>query len=81
MSGLLDEIRAESMIVNNRCVVHRLAEKLDKQDAQDLVAAIEDETISARAITRVLINRGFDINPNGERIRVHRRGQCGCARG
>lgn len=81
MSGLLEDIRAESTIVNNRCIIHRVAEKLDEKDRADLMAALEDDSINARAIARALIKRGFDLNPNGERVRIHRRRQCGCARG
>lgn len=81
MSGLLDDIKTEAAHVENRCAVHRIANILDKDDAADFVNAVNDESINGAAIARALHKRGIDINPNGERIRVHRRGQCGCARG
>ena len=38
-----------------------ILEQLDEQDRQDLLDAINDHTIQATTITRVLKKRGFDI--------------------
>ena len=80
MSGLLAEIQANKTRARTKCAVDRILKLLDKDDRADLEAALADESVPAAAIARVLANRGLDINPNGERIRVHRREQCGCAR-
>ena len=64
MSGLLNEIKANSTRVRNKCAIDRILKLLDKQDREDLEAAMRDESIAAAAIARVLAERGFDINPN-----------------
>lgn len=78
--GLMDEIqqdlRARRQVT---CTMGRLLLSLPPEDAKDLTRALSDDAITARAIARVLVSRGHDINDQS--VNRHRRGLCGCARG
>lgn len=76
----MSEIKQHEARSKNRCRVKAILEMLEKDDRHDLEVAMADPSISAGAIARALCARGVDLNPNGERIRLHRRGLCGCAR-
>jgi hypothetical protein len=75
--GLLDELRSEEPPPKHLCGVTKTVESLDKKDAADLVAAIEDATIMATSISRVLARRGLTLKPDA--IRRHRKRECRCA--
>ena len=62
-----------------RCQVFRIRADLEKTSAERLAkldAALEDHSITAPAITRVLDTWGHPIMP--ARITNHRRGECQC---
>lgn len=75
--GLLDDIKAET-VVERRCSVAELIDELPDKDADDLRAALADSTIAHTVITRVLIARGYDMHD--KRLAAHRNGHCACAR-
>lgn len=74
--GLLDEMRDEMPPPKHLCGVTKTVEAMDKKDAADLLAAIDDNTIMATSISRVLARRGFVLKPDA--IRRHRKRDCRC---
>lgn len=74
--SLLDEIRRERIKKGPACTVSVLLTKLEKSDAADLQAALDDAGISATIIAKVLSERGERISV--EALRRHRRKMCGC---
>ena len=73
---LLDDIKAERIKKGPTCSVAGLLQTLDKQDSKDLADALEDITITATAIVKVLGVRGHRIT--AEALRRHRRRVCDC---
>jgi len=61
------------------CVVERIREGLQGQDAKDFEAALTDPAVYSTALTAVLRARGFNVARGA--INRHRRGECGCPRG
>lgn len=74
--GLLDDIRAEKRKTGVLCRVSSVLQQMDKKDAADLQAAIDDPMITAAAIERVLRRKEITM-PQGT-ITRHRRGECSC---
>lgn len=77
--SLLDEIRNERIKKGPSCTVGVLLLKLEKADAADLQAALDDAGVSATIITKVLAARGERLT--AEAIRRHRRKLCFCDAG
>lgn len=81
MSGLLNDIRAEHAAMTPiQCPIGRALARLDKQDQDDLLAALDDQGLSHVAITRALENRGLVSHGSVKGIAAHRKGECSCAR-
>lgn len=74
--GLLDELKQEQPPPKHVCGVTKVLETMDKKDADDLLAALNDNTIMATSISRVLQRRG--INLKQDAIRRHRKKDCRC---
>jgi hypothetical protein len=63
MGKLLDEIKDTSVRVGKPPrKIDLVLEQLNKQDRADLLEAINDHSISASVISRVLSNKGFQIS-------------------
>ena len=73
--GLMDEIKAENA-PSRICAVEGVLSSLDKQEAAELVEALEDAGVAATAISRVLKRR--EITVSQKQIQRHRRRECGC---
>jgi hypothetical protein len=69
--GLLDDIRAATPTA---CKLHSIAAALDSEDRNDLRAAVDDDTIPAAVIGRVLRARNHAISDDV--ILRHRRREC-----
>ena len=75
--GLLDEIREQVAAARGlRCPVARVMAELDKRDAGELRAAMDDRSITGSAIGKALRARGLRISDEG--IRGHRNRTCSC---
>lgn len=74
--SLLDEIRNERVKKGPACTVSSTLLRLDKPDAADLIAAMNDIGIEATVISRVMAARGIRLPVDA--IRRHRRGVCFC---
>lgn len=59
MSGLLNEIKLAAIKKNS---INRIVEQLNETDAKEFVVALNDHTITARAIVAVMVKRGFKLN-------------------
>ena len=71
--SLLQEIRSSVSITGRIPILLQIINKLDTQDKADLLAALNDYTISAPAISRALENRGHRISVGS--INQYRRGE------
>ena len=74
--GLLDEIKGEPRRLPAKCHVWALLERLPADEAQQLKEALDDLTIQASVITRVLQRRGHEIKAGS--LTRHRRQECVC---
>lgn len=74
--SLLTEIKASMQRSGPACLIPLARDKLTKQDADDLEAALSDRTITGSAIARVLQARGIPIKQ--EAVQRHRNGGCAC---
>lgn len=59
-----------------RCGVGMLLERLDPDDREALITAMNDEMASAPFISRILVDNGYRITTN--QIARHRRRECQC---
>jgi len=75
MAGLADEIRNEPSKRKRRNSIDFVLEKLDAKDRQALIDALNDRSISAISIFRVLQARGMPISESV--ISNYRRGLYG----
>ena len=71
--SLLQEIKNSKLVSGRIPMLLQIINKLDAQDKADLLAALNDYTISAPAISRVLENRGHRISVGS--INGYRRGE------
>lgn len=71
--SLLEEIKSSTSITGRIPILLQIINKLDTQDKADLLAALNDYTISAPAISRALENRGHRISVGS--INQYRRGE------
>jgi uncharacterized membrane protein YgcG len=78
MMGLLDEIQTHNQPVSRGCVVRDTLDALSKEERAELEAALQDATITHKAIAVALINRGHKMHPAGKQVAKHRRGECAC---
>lgn len=62
MAGLADEIRSEPSRRRRRNRIQEVMDQLDAKDKQALKDALDDETISAIAICRVMKARGLPLS-------------------
>lgn len=76
--GLLDEIGAQKKSRHAPCMVADILDDLPIEDARELQVALDDAAMTHTAITRVLVNRGYPISPNGKQVANHRHGTCQC---
>ena len=74
--GLLDDFKNEGTRPRVRCQVAVTLEIMPKSDAADLRAALDDLTVTAAAIERVLQRRGVKLSQST--ITRHRRKGCAC---
>jgi hypothetical protein len=78
--GLIDDARAAQRASNGtRCTVSKVREAMPEEDRAEYDEALNDPTIPATILSRVLRDRGYEIS--GQPIARHRKGVCGCARG
>lgn len=74
--GLLDEIRVADRQPDRRCVFADFVATLDDKDRKDLLAALDDLSITSKAIFVVCRTRGY---VGGDSVvRRHRRKECVC---
>ena len=76
--GLLDEIGAQTKSRHRPCIVTEILDDLPIEDARKLQLALDDAAMTHVAITRVLVNRGYPVAPNGKQVANHRNGSCQC---
>lgn len=69
----MEEIKSSVSITGRIPILLQIINKLDTQDKADLLAALNDYTISAPAISRALENRGHRISVGS--INQYRRGE------
>lgn len=72
MGNLRDELIAEQQRPKRRTQLDIVVEGLSGDDLQDFVALLEDESVSATALARVLQKRGYKIHRQS--INDYRRG-------
>ena len=74
---LIDDIKQQNRRPNGPlCTVGVAISKLEGEDRNDMITALADRTITARAIMTALANREIVLTMNPT-IR-HRRGECAC---
>ena len=72
--SLLSEIRSEKVVPSGRIPrIQRVLESMDETDRKELVEALDDHTIPAPTISRVLERRGIDLDSAS--IGKYRRGE------
>ena len=71
--SLMEEIKKSKSVSGRMPMLLQIINKLDAQDKADLLAALNDYTISAPAISRALENRGHRISVGS--INQYRRGE------
>ena len=72
--SLLNEIRSEKVVPSGRIPrIQRVLESMDNTDRKELVEALDDYTIPAPTISRVLERRGIDLDSSS--INKYRRGE------
>lgn len=74
--GLLDEFKNEPSRTGVLCRVEIVRGQVDPADLTDLDDALNDRTITAAAIERVLHRKGIRLQANT--ITRHRRKECNC---
>jgi hypothetical protein len=71
--SLLSEIRSEESTPSGRIPrIQRVFESMDETDRKELVEALDDYTIPAPTISKVLKRRGIDLDASS--INKYRRG-------
>lgn len=73
--GLLDEIRSEAPGAKP-CKVARHLAAMDKKDAADIQAALDDPAIPTMHISTVLTRHGWTVGPMA--VSKHREKTCCC---
>lgn len=78
--GLLGEVQQAqaSHKVGGICGVHRVLERLDPVEADELRVAMDDPSIMHSVLSKVLKTRGFDVAD--QTVSRHRNGICRCPR-
>lgn len=71
--SLMEEIKKSKSVSGRMPMLLQIINKLNTQDKADLLAALNDYTISAPAISRALENRGHRISVGS--INSYRRGE------
>jgi hypothetical protein len=72
--SLLSEIRSEKTVPSGRIPrIQRVLEGMDEADRKELVEALDDYTIPAPTISKVLQRRGIDLDAAS--INKYRRGE------
>lgn len=72
--SLINEIRSEKATATGRIPrIQRVLESMDDADRKELVEALDDHTIPAPTISRVLERRGIDLDSSS--IGKYRRGE------
>ena len=72
--SLLNEIRSERQATSGRYPqILRVLDSLDEKEREDLLEAINDYSISASTISRVLARRGIELSVSS--ISKYRRGE------
>ena len=72
--SLLNEIRSEKASPSGRIPrIKRVLDGMDETDRKELIEALDDYTISAPTISRVLERRGIDLDASS--INKYRRGE------
>ena len=72
--SLLSEIRSEGSTPSGRIPrIQRVLESMDETDRKELVEALDDYTIPAPTISKVLERRGIDLDASS--INKYRRGE------
>lgn len=74
--GLFDEMKNEKARPNATCTVKKVLNAMTKKERDELQAALDDMTIQAVAISRVLERRGVELK--ADTIRRHRKRDCRC---
>jgi predicted ABC-class ATPase len=75
LMGLLEDIRNENT-QQKPCKVARHLAAMEKNDAKDLQAALDDRTIPIAHIETVLNRHGFPVGHSS--LDKHRKGLCCC---
>lgn len=77
--SLLDEIQAETRGTGSPCAIQTVFSRLDKRDAADLRAALENPNVTSASIGRALAKRGLLTCKNvPDVVSRHRRRDCRC---
>jgi len=72
--SLLNEIRSEKYVPSGRTPkIKRVLDGMDETDRKELIEALDDYTIPAPTISRVLERRGIDLDSSS--INKYRRGE------
>ena len=72
--SLINEIRSEKVVPSGRIPrIQRVLEGMDETDRKELVEALDDYTIPAPTISKVLQRRGIDLDAAS--INKYRRGE------
>ena len=72
--SLLSEIRSEKIVPSGRVPrIQRVLEGMDEADRKELIEALDDYTITAPTISKVLQRRGIDLDAAS--INKYRRGE------
>jgi len=72
--SLLSEIRSEESTPSGRVPrIQRVLERMDEADRKELIEALDDYTIPAPTISKVLQRRGIDLDSSS--INKYRRGE------
>lgn len=73
--GLIEELAEQTARSATKCPVALQLREMDSADAKELQQAM-DTNYTAVLISRVLKNRGIELNPRS--IQNHRRSACSC---
>lgn len=74
--GLMDDLKLEHWGPPNKCPVNKLVQSLPRDEATELLQAVNDGIIPATVIERVLAKRGHVLKQPA--VNRHRRKECGC---
>lgn len=58
------------------CKVLSILQDMDSKTRQELIDALDDDTLYGTTIAKVLVDRGYDVTSRS--IQRHRRNQCMC---